>query len=311
MSTSLHHAGGRHVLRFERRLSHPVAKVWRALTEPGELRHWFPALVEVDLRAGGPMSFSFEGVDAPADPGQVLEVDPPRVFAFTWQTEVLRFELAPDPEGCLLVFTHTFDDLPGAASFASGWTSCLGGLEARLEGRTHDWPQGLGDLHEQYVVEFGLDRGRLEHSGDGLEVRFERQLVSPPEVVWELLTGTAEDGSIEVGAPPPVGFTIDHARPGTVTAVRPPSLLEYAWTTGDLSDRPPGRVRWELSPGPGGARLVLRQSLPRAYAERRHTALAAWHVQLELLADRLVDGGRCRPEGRTEELRKVYAAEIP
>src|SRR6266511_2822992 len=40
--------GGRYVLRFERRLPHPVETVWDALTRPERLRDWFGE-VEVKL----------------------------------------------------------------------------------------------------------------------------------------------------------------------------------------------------------------------------------------------------------------------
>ena len=38
--------GGGAVLRFERLLAHPPEKVFRAISVPDELRHWFPATVE-------------------------------------------------------------------------------------------------------------------------------------------------------------------------------------------------------------------------------------------------------------------------
>ena len=34
----------RPALRFERRLAHPIDKVWRAVTEPDELGRWFDVL---------------------------------------------------------------------------------------------------------------------------------------------------------------------------------------------------------------------------------------------------------------------------
>lgn len=49
---------GRPALRFERDLAHPVDAVWRAVTDPVELAHWFPTHVTVDLRIGGAMSLS-------------------------------------------------------------------------------------------------------------------------------------------------------------------------------------------------------------------------------------------------------------
>ena len=44
--------------------------------------------------------------DGPLFRGRVVVYDPPKVFSFTWGGELLRFELAPDGAGTLLVFTQ-------------------------------------------------------------------------------------------------------------------------------------------------------------------------------------------------------------
>jgi uncharacterized protein YndB with AHSA1/START domain len=117
---------GRPAVRFERRYDHPVEAVWRAVTEPGELAHWFPARVSVDeLRAGAAMRFDFgEGM---VMDGAVVELDEPRVFAFRWGSEHLRFELEPVDSGAAtrLRFTHVLDEADTAARNASGWHVCL------------------------------------------------------------------------------------------------------------------------------------------------------------------------------------------
>ncbi|MGW5359747.1 SRPBCC family protein [Actinopolymorpha pittospori] len=324
MDGTLRTADGRCVLRFERHLTHPVEKVWRAITEPGELRHWFPAEVEIEFHSGGKIRFT-QG--AAATTGEILELAPHRVFAFSWDADMLRFELHPDPGGCRLVFTHAFDDKYGASSFASGWHHCLDGLAVRLEGQTMDWPTGLGDLHERYVVDLGLDEGVLRETGGGYEVRFERQLIRPVEQVWDFLTGAAEPPAAtdaratsatssdrppatrpQRGALPPVSFRNDQAPAGPVTVVEAPNVLEYAWLADDVEA---GKVRWELAPGPGGARLVLTQSVPTTFADRVPAVLAAWHTHVELLAGWLRGEGRCWPEGRTEELTRHYASTRP
>ena len=41
---------GRPALRFERSIPHSVERVWRAITEPGEMGQWFPAAVEYEPR---------------------------------------------------------------------------------------------------------------------------------------------------------------------------------------------------------------------------------------------------------------------
>ena len=51
---------GKPAVRFERVYPHPVERVWRSITVPEELATWFPSTVEVDLREGGAMRFTFD-----------------------------------------------------------------------------------------------------------------------------------------------------------------------------------------------------------------------------------------------------------
>jgi hypothetical protein len=98
MTAALENIDDRPSLRFERRYDHGVERVWRAITDPDELRHWVP-------------------------PGEELEVtgsEPPRLLAGSWYGDELRFELRPDGDGCVLVFTHAFDDRNKAARDAAG-----------------------------------------------------------------------------------------------------------------------------------------------------------------------------------------------
>jgi uncharacterized protein YndB with AHSA1/START domain len=315
--TTLRTEHGQSVLRFQRRLAHPADKVWRAITQPADLAHWFPTKVGIDLRIGGKLRFVFARGEGPTMEGEILELDPPRVLAYSWGDSVLRFELLPEPDGCTLVFTHTFADRPAAASFAAGWSICLDQLEALLDGSPGEavsppWQ----DMHEGYVDRFGLLEGSLEQTADGWTLRFERQLTKPPAEVWAAMLdggdsgagaagGNAAAAGLEVGDPAPAGLTNQFVLAGPITAVEPPRLLEYAWRSGD---RDGGRVRWSLSDGQGGARLVLTQSFPAALKERRATLLAGWHVWIELLAERLRSGTPAGwPAERTEELRRHYA----
>ena len=129
----------RPTLEFERRLDHPAGAVWTAITEPAELEHWFPTKVEVDLRPGGEMLFRFEDTPIetpPTMPGRVTDLDPPRLFAFDWGEDHLRFELEPTGggRGCLLRLTVILGAEDKAARDAAGWHLCLDGLEERLAG---------------------------------------------------------------------------------------------------------------------------------------------------------------------------------
>jgi uncharacterized protein YndB with AHSA1/START domain len=126
-------------LTFERRLSHPVGRVWRAITERDELGHWFPSKVVVDeLAAGAEMTFEFEDMplDAPSTmTGRVTAFDPPRVFAFYWGEDHLRFELEPVGEECRLRLTVALGTRNKAARDAAGWHVCLDRLDEELGGK--------------------------------------------------------------------------------------------------------------------------------------------------------------------------------
>src|SRR5262249_49893356 len=80
--------------------------------------------------------------------GVVLEVDEPRVLAFTWGDDTLRFELSPVGDGTDLVL---IDELPvdSAARNAAGWEQCLD----RLVGRDPE-PDGWQRRFERYVAAF-------------------------------------------------------------------------------------------------------------------------------------------------------------
>jgi uncharacterized protein YndB with AHSA1/START domain len=126
---------GRFALRFERVLRHAPERVWRSLTERGELDAWHPTPFDLEPTVGGVVSFTApESVPDLPEEGEVTEYDPPRTLAYTWGEDHLRWELRPHDGGCLLVLTHAFDDRFKAARDAAGWHLCLEALSAMLEG---------------------------------------------------------------------------------------------------------------------------------------------------------------------------------
>lgn len=142
-------------LRFERRLDHPPAKVWRAITDPDELKHWFPSGVAGEIRAGGELSFHFEHMplDEPSTmTGRVTEFDPPRTFGFYWGEDHLRFELeSGDGDTCLVRFTVVLDAEDKAARDAAGWHQCLDGLDRHLTGAGAERPMAADAWREHYA----------------------------------------------------------------------------------------------------------------------------------------------------------------
>ena len=119
---------GRVELRFERWFPHARDKVWRALTTPSELRAWFVQILDYDrseLTFSPGASLSFVAPGFPAGRGEVLACVRPELLEYTWDEEVLRWELTEKDGGCLLVFTNTVAGGDTAAAVDPGWHAGL------------------------------------------------------------------------------------------------------------------------------------------------------------------------------------------
>lgn len=140
-------------LRYVRRLAHPREKVWQALTESDQLRHWFPCDIVGDRTTGAPLELPFwpdhvaaYGIEEPVVTGRLHTWDPPRLFEWSWDTDRLRWELEDDGDATILTFTTWIgepqahgedggspDDATGTASAAAGYHVCLDHLELLLD----------------------------------------------------------------------------------------------------------------------------------------------------------------------------------
>lgn len=263
-----------HAVELERTFAHSVDRVWHAVTAPEPLSRWVPGAPQIELRTGGRVRFpEFAGLSA--EFGEVLDCEAPQRLSFTWDTDEMRIVLDPVGESTRLTFLHGFPDLPGAASFATGWEACLEGLDAVLDGREVANPGPRRARHEQLADRFGLDEPEVEEGAEGWTVRFARQLVCPAETAWNLFVSGGEKPSEE----PPVLVVGEALRAplapsvvlGHLTEVDAPALLAFDTAEGEPGDH----VRLELGPGTGhGTRLVLTVSGQEA--EDREAAAAQW-----------------------------------
>ena len=128
--------------------------MWAALTEPVELADWLMEVGDYELRVGGPIQFTEEGM-GPA--GEITVLEPPTLLEYTWTTNdgpesLVRFALAATEEGTELELTHR--RLPTHEStleHMAGWHTHVDWLEAMLTGTEKpDFWTRYHELHASY-----------------------------------------------------------------------------------------------------------------------------------------------------------------
>ena len=110
-----------------RELRHPVDRVWPKLTEPDQLGTWSPVVPDRSLSSVGPAT-SHETPGDPSVDTEVLVCDAPRELVHRWGRHLLRWTLAPTPNGSRLMLEHTFDERGDVRMYAAGWHICLSAL---------------------------------------------------------------------------------------------------------------------------------------------------------------------------------------
>jgi uncharacterized protein YndB with AHSA1/START domain len=127
----------------------------------------------------------------------------------------------------------------------------------------------------------------LSRANGNLQARFERTVEHDQRAVWSMLTEPGRlaqwlaPGTIELrlGGAAKLEFidsgTIIDSR---VTALDPPRLIEYSWSSGDQPSRP---VRWETRAVAGGTHVTLTITLPQNEDVAR--ACAGWEAHLTML----------------------------
>lgn len=156
--------------------------------------------------------------------------------------------------------------------------------------------------------------GAVRQIGGAYEIRFERFIAKPVERVWAALTVPERladwlapaEVELRVGGRFVLKFPGHPPDEQQITELDPPRLLAWTWRH---PDHPNSIVRWELTPAPGGCRLVLTQTeLP---ASNLLSVAPGWQIHLQGL-DGAVDGVRTPYNFADEKaLAALYAEALP
>lgn len=124
---------------IERIYNAPVEKVWKAITDKEDMKHWYFDLSEFRAEVG--FEFTFTGKNEGMTYihlCRVTEVIPRKKLTYSWRYEgyegnsFVTFELFPEGAGTRLRLTHEgLDTFPATAAFAksnfvAGWTQLIG-----------------------------------------------------------------------------------------------------------------------------------------------------------------------------------------
>jgi uncharacterized protein YndB with AHSA1/START domain len=122
-------------LRFERKSKHSAERLWRAITEPGEVGHWMNYPARIELRVGGDYCVDFSRTSDGSLDGVIVRLEPARKLAYAWGLSVVEWTLEPDGEGCRYTMVHAGlrRDLANE-ELVAGWHLFLDDFAGHLEG---------------------------------------------------------------------------------------------------------------------------------------------------------------------------------
>lgn len=152
--------GEKWTLVLVRQLRHAPDKVWKALTDPAELREWAPYDVDRNLgTTGAAVKLTWIGTPKPLDT-KVTRADAPRVLEYN----DTRWELQAVEGGTRLTLWASIDRRYISMG-AAGWHICLDVLDhllggtsiGRIAGPEAMKFEGWQRLNGEYAKQFGVE----------------------------------------------------------------------------------------------------------------------------------------------------------
>jgi uncharacterized protein YndB with AHSA1/START domain len=151
-------------LKFERPLSHPREKVWKAITDPKEIFRWLPDYKGTFNGYNGGTIDLVNTVSGSHVTGDILVSDLNSVFEHEWHISpnqmfphgepesIIRWELKQEGDSnTLLIVTHSCLTKSTALRLAPGWHAYLDRLEAILNNQgPPDWARRFAEVKELY-----------------------------------------------------------------------------------------------------------------------------------------------------------------
>jgi uncharacterized protein YndB with AHSA1/START domain len=156
--------GQKWTLVLVRELHHSPERVWRALTDPAQLREWAPFDADGSLGTVGKVNLTTVGAPKPlVSETRVTRAEAPRMLEYSWGGQDIRWELEAFVGGTRLSLWHDIDRR-FISMGAAGWHICFDVLDHLLSGAPigrivageamkFGWPR----LNSEYARQFGIE----------------------------------------------------------------------------------------------------------------------------------------------------------
>lgn len=144
--------GEKWTLVLVRELRHSPEKVWKALTDPAELREWAPYEADASLGKVGTVNLTWVGRSVMQE-ARVTRADAPRLLEYN----DMRWELEAHGGGTRLTLWHSIDRR-FISMGAAGWHICFDVMDRLLGGTP------IGRLVGSDAMKFGWQRLNAEYA---------------------------------------------------------------------------------------------------------------------------------------------------
>lgn len=259
-------------VRFERTFAHSIDKVWEAITDPEKLKYWFTD-IELELRPGGKLTVHFRDAAKTASYGQIVVVDKPRRFVWTWETEQADWELFSEgPVKCRVVLTYSKLTPQFAEKAPAGFHLLLDRLTLALDGSKTIFPFGTEDLNPIFEpIRQEYEKVVFKEFPELLRLKpivVEKTMNAKVDRVWKAITDKEDMKKwyFDLAAfRPEVGFEFSFAGQGQkgekyihlcrITEVIPMKKLAYTWKYEGFEGE--SLVTFELTPDGSKTKVKL------------------------------------------------------
>ena len=156
--------GDNWTLILVRDLHHAPATVWKALTDPAQLREWAPYDADRSMATTGPVKLSTVGTPLVSD-AAVKRVEASKLLEHDWAGNDLRWQLEPHGGGTRLTLWIKIDRR-FVSWGAAGWHICFDVLDrylagdplGRMVGPELMKFEGWQRLNSEYANQFGVEK---------------------------------------------------------------------------------------------------------------------------------------------------------